>query len=227
MYRAEYIDFAYLNGDAAIDGLRKALAIVREHSPRGFCVNPSVLDLLYRFEDLQDVFFFELKNLGILRQFTIDFPLGQGGLAAKRDVAERLLKPVELADEFDVVANIGAILADDFLGFKKELRPLIALGKPVKIIVETGYYPDDNAALERALDWCVRLGAFAIKTSTGFLQNIDNTAKCRHVAFWRRLITERGYTIKIKDAGGKRTREDIDASLEAGADIIGISALIE
>ena len=103
---------------------------------------------------------------------------------------------------------------------------MIALGRPVKVIVETGYYAGDDAVLVRAVDWCAEIGAFAIKTSTGFLQNLDNAEKRRHVRLWSARIAEHAYPLEIKDAGGKRTREDVDAALAAGADIIGASTVI-
>lgn len=224
MYKAEYTDFAYLKGDGNLDGLRRAIAIAKRHKPRGLCVNPVVAEYARRFDDISSAL---LADHGFLRQFVIDFPLGQGGVMTKYKQASGLLQPFLLADEFDVVANVGALLSDDFQTFSDEILAVIGLGKPVKVIVETGYYPDDDGVLERALEWCHRVGTFAIKTSTGFLQGIDNETKRRHVSFWRKLIDERGYKIQIKDAGGKKTREDIDASLEAGADILGIGSLIE
>ncbi|MDP3962990.1 MAG: hypothetical protein Q8Q39_00660 [bacterium] len=230
MYKAEYIDYAYLVGEGTPEGFEKAVGDALAHKPRGLCVNPIVQDWLASRPQLRKVFFDDLPDAGVLRQFVIDFPLGQGGFERKHESAKRLAD-AGLTDEFDIVANVGAILSGDYPQFAKEIAPVIELGKPVKVIVETGYYvkdgKDDETMLERTLEWCVQLGVFAIKTSTGFLKNIDNETKRRHVAFWRSFISERGYRIKIKDSGSKRSRDDIDRSLAAGADIVGCSVVIE
>ncbi len=224
MYQPERIDFACLRGDIRPDELATAVAAALAHRPRGICLNPAAgLDAHPALaRSLRE----DLPGAGVLRQFVIDFPLGQGGARTKVAQAEALFA-AGVADELDVVGNVGALLAGDAERFKAELRPVIDLGLPVKVIVETGYYPDDDQVLRRAVDWCASLGAFAIKTSTGFLVNVDNVVKQRHVRLWRAYSEARGYTLAIKDAGGKRSRVDIDAALEAGATIVGASAIIE
>lgn len=225
MYKSQYIDFAHLKGGGRIDELRDALEQVILHKPRGVCLNPVVSDVVLYDDDDTAYLFEQLSDLAVLREFVIDFPLGQGGSRGKLLVAERLLSE-ELADEFDVVANVGAILDGNHRQFSDELDRLVELGKPVKVIVETGYYPTDYNILERVVHWCAEVGAYAIKTSTGFIINIDNSLKLRQVSFWKDIIDREHYGLKIKDSGGKRTREDIDNSLTAGADIIGVSSLI-
>lgn len=224
VYKREYIDFTYVLGNASRQEIALKLQTALVSKPRGVCLSPVIADYLLEDEHLADLFG-SIKSEGILRQFVIDFPLGQGGELAKSFVATMLLKE-NCADELDVVANVGALVSNDFTSFSKELKPVVGLGVPVKVIVETGYYKDDNEMLGRALLWCVKIGAFAIKTSTTCVANIDNETKRRHVAFWRGLIEKEGYPIKIKASGGQRTREDIDALLAVGADIIGTSSVI-
>jgi len=224
MYKREHIDFTYVAGDATAETLAQKLEIVLAEKPRGICLSPVVADYVLQDEYLDDLFL-KVQEENILRQFVLDFPLGQGGEYAKSTIAQLLCKE-GVVDEFDVVANIGSILSNDFAAFSRELKPVIGLGLPVKVIVETGYYSNDSEIIERVLDWCVRVGAFAIKTSTTVVASIDSEMKRHHVAFWRFLIDSRGYPIKIKASGGQRTREDIDAMLAAGADIIGTSSVI-
>lgn len=221
MYRAKSIDLALLEGDAGEQALLAAVESALAHRPRALCLNPAATDLpgvCVRLAGLGDA--------GVLRAFVVDFPLGQGGRAGKIAAAESLARR-GVVDEFDVVANVAAILRDDYDVFEAEIVPVVAVGLPVKVIVETGYYATDGATLLRALDWCARAGAAAIKTSTGVLKNIDNAAKREHVALWSARIRERGYALGIKDSGGKRSREDIDLALEAGATIIGSSRVID
>ncbi|MDP1689217.1 MAG: hypothetical protein Q8L47_03770 [bacterium] len=224
MYKAERTDFAYLVGYGNRSGLKQAIKFALQYRPRGLCINPVVYDYIIQNDEIFRLYE-QLGLMRILRQYVIDFPLGQGGYAGKILLAEDLIEN-DLVDEFDVVANIGAIINNDYEKFSSELHDLIALNKPVKVIVETGYYAHDDGPLERAVYWCANLGVYAIKTSTGIIEKIDNETKRKHVALWRNIINRNGYDLKIKDSGGKTTREDIDKSLAAGADIVGISSVI-
>lgn len=224
MYKREHIDLAYLAGDGNREGLHKTIGQALAYKPRGLCLNPIASD--YRLYD-GDIYetYEQLPVIGVLREFVIDFPLGQGGSNGKFAIAEHLVNE-GIVDEFDVVANIGAIMENNFKQFSDEIRRIIRLHKPVKVIVETGYYAHDQKMLERVVHWCAEVNAFAVKTSTGFQENIDNDLKLVHVAMWKNLILRNGYNLKIKDSGGKKTREDINNSLMVGADIIGASSII-
>lgn len=221
MYCAKSIDLAVLGGNAGQEEILGGIGAAAVHLPRAVCLNPAAADIPAVRARLDD-----LRSAGVLRAFVIDFPLGQGGRIGKLASAESLLR-LGAVDEFDVVANIAAILRDDFGVFEAEVAPIVALGLPVKVIVETGYYPNDDGVLIRAADWCAAIGAYAIKTSTGVLENIDNETKRRHVALWASHIRDRGYQLAIKDSGGKKTRGDIELSLASGATIIGSSRVIE
>lgn len=224
MYKAEHTDFAYLVGYGNRSGLKQAIKFAIQYRPRGLCINPVVCDYVIQNDEIFGLYE-QLRAMKILRQYVIDFPLGQGGCAGKILLAEDLAEN-DLVDEFDVVANIGAIINNDYEKFSSELHDLIALNKPVKVIVETGYYAHDTGPLERAVHWCAKLGVYAIKTSTGIVQKIDNEIKRKHVALWRNIINRNGYNLKIKDSGGKATREDIDLSLLSGSSIVGVSKVI-
>lgn len=218
---AHVIDYALLKPGGTLDEFYAALDVALKQTPRGFCVNPDVLDLVVKNRDTERAFS-DLRRKGVLRQFVVDFPHGRGGVSAKITVPRRLF---EYADEFDVVANVGALLDDDKARFVREIKPLVDLGKPVKVIVETGHYPDDVEVLERAVHWCAEVGAFAIKTSTGFEPKVENEKKRQHVRLWKRLIGDSGYNLKIKLSGGQKTADDVDKALGAGADIIGASTV--
>lgn len=226
MYKREHIDLAYLAGDGRRDGLKSAIEQALTYKPRGLCLNPVVSDYLLYDGDIYEAYE-QLSSAGVLREFVIDFPLGQGGTNGKFLAAEHLIYTSEgIVDEFDVVANISAIMENNSKQFADEIKRVMYLHKPVKVIVETGYYARDEETLKRVVHWCAEVGAFAIKTSTGFIKNIDNALKLVHVAIWKDIILRNGYNLKIKDSGGKKTREDIDDSLMMGADIIGASSVI-
>lgn len=224
MYKREHIDLTYVAGKASREGLKKIIEQALVYKPRGLCLSPVVSDYLLYDGDIYELFE-QLPGAGVLRQFVIDFPLGQGGVNGKFAIAEYLVSE-GIVDEFGVVANIGAIIEDNFKQFSDEIRRVMHLYKPVKVIVETGYYAHDEETLRRVVHWCAEVGAFAIKTSTGDREKIDNNLKLVHVAIWKSIILREGYNLKIEDSGGKKTREDIDNSLLFGADIIGTSSVI-
>lgn len=161
----------------------------------------------------------------------IDFP--DGAL----DTASRVLlvKHAEMLgfDEADVVMPVGLFLSHNY-GFKqevaegsygdvglvdKDLRAIVnaCTRMKVKVIVETGYL-----SLRQIFDSAkvvVASGAYCWKTSTGREPTVTIDEKVKQVAYMRRSFPN----LKIKAAGGIRTREDAERLHEAGADIFGIS----
>ena len=99
-----------------------------------------------------------------------------------------------------------------------EVDMVVNLGV-VKVIIETCYLTEDE---KRELCKCVTDGgADYIKTSTGF-----GTAGARieDVRLFKRYI---GEGVKIKAAGGVKTREDLEQFLEEGCERIGTSSALK
>ena len=92
-------------------------------------------------------------------------------------------------------------------------------GKLLKVIIETCYLTDDEKI---SLCGCVtRAGADYIKTSTGFG---TAGAKIEDIRLFAEHI---GKEVKMKAAGGVKTREELEMFLNAGCERIGTSSAVK
>jgi len=124
-------------------------------------------------------------------------------------------------DEVDMVINITDAKNGDFTAIENEIRLLKqTLGdKVLKVIIETCYLTEDEKiAICKAV---TDAGADYIKTSTGFG---TAGATLADVELFKKHI---GLNVKIKAAGGIRSREDMVAFLKAGCDRLGTSSAIK
>lgn len=149
----------------------------------------------------------------------IGFPLGYNTTAVKcfetRDAAENG------ASEIDMVINLGMVKNGDFAGVEAEIKAVREAcgGKLLKVIIETCYLTDDEKI---SLCGCVtRAGADYIKTSTGFG---TAGAKIEDIRLFAEHI---GKEVKMKAAGGVKTREDLEMFLNAGCERIGTSSAVK
>jgi deoxyribose-phosphate aldolase len=148
----------------------------------------------------------------------IGFPLGYSVTAAKVVEAKEAIK--DGASEVDMVININDAKNGDFDKIEEEIRTIKAAcgDKILKVIIETCYLTDEEKV---KLCGCVtRAKADYIKTSTGFG---TNGATYEDVALFAKNV---GKDVKIKAAGGIRTREDMEEFLRLGADRLGTSSAI-
>lgn len=148
----------------------------------------------------------------------IGFPLGYSVTAAK--VAEAKQAVSDGANEVDMVINISDLKNGDYDKVEAEIREIKAAcgEKILKVIVETCYLTDEEKKL---VCGCVtRAGADYIKTSTGFG---TQGATFDDIKIFAANI---GPDVKMKAAGGIRTREDMETFLELGADRLGTSSAI-
>ena len=125
----------------------------------------------------------------------IGFPLGYESTPAKICETE-----TALADGADEIAALKKVCGDKIL----------------KVIVETCYLTE-----EEKIEMCkavTEAGADYIKTSTGFG---TAGATVEDVKLFKQYI---GPNVKIKAAGGIRTKEDMEAYIEAGVSRIGCSS---
>lgn len=149
----------------------------------------------------------------------IGFPLGYHTTEVK--VLEVQAAVADGASEVDMVINIGDVKNGDFDKVTKEIEALkkAAGSNILKVIVETCYLTEEEKI---ALCSCVTQGgADYIKTSTGFG---TAGATMEDILLFKKHI---GSEIKIKAAGGIRTREDMVDFLEAGCDRLGTSSAIQ
>ncbi|MCL2880300.1 MAG: deoxyribose-phosphate aldolase [Treponema sp.] len=149
----------------------------------------------------------------------IGFPLGYSSPGAKMLETEQALKDGAL--EIDAVINIGDVKNSDYDRVLKEIRMIkgICGTNILKVIVETCYLSQEEKI--RLCGLVNEAGADYIKTSTGFG---PSGATVADVLLFKNHI---GAGVKIKAAGGIKTREDMEALLNAGADRLGSSSAVK
>jgi deoxyribose-phosphate aldolase len=148
----------------------------------------------------------------------IGFPLGYNVASVKEKETETAL--AHGAREIDMVINIGTVKNNDFTAVEREITALkrICRAKILKVIVETCYLTQEEK--EQLCAVVTNSGADYIKTSTGFG---SSGATLEDIALFKKHI---GQGVKIKAAGGIRTRESFIAFLSAGCSRIGSSSAV-
>lgn len=149
----------------------------------------------------------------------IGFPLGYNTTATKVYEVQQAL--ADGADELDMVVNLGDVKNGRFEAITDEIAALkkAAGNHLLKVIIETCYLTEEEKI---ALCGCVtKGGADYIKTSTGF-----GTAGAT-LEDVRLFKTHIGPNVKIKAAGGVKTREDLEAFLAEGCSRIGTSSAVK
>jgi deoxyribose-phosphate aldolase len=148
----------------------------------------------------------------------VGFPLGYSVAEAKAAEARQALS--EGASEIDMVVNLGDVKNENFSAVSAEIARIkdVCGGHVLKVIVETCYLTEEEKI---ALCHCVTEGgADYIKTSTGFG---SAGAALDDVRLFQKHL---GSGLKIKAAGGIRTKEDLVAFIEAGCSRVGASSAV-
>lgn len=149
----------------------------------------------------------------------IGFPLGYNTTETKVYETQRAI--ADGAGEVDMVVNLGDVKNGEFDKVTREIEALkkVAGDHVLKVIIETCYLTEEEKI---QLCKCVTDGgADYIKTSTGFG---TAGAKIEDVRLFKQYI---GEEVKIKAAGGVKTREDLELFLEEGCDRIGTSSALK
>jgi len=146
----------------------------------------------------------------------VGFPLGYSVTAAKAAEIEQAL--ADGCGEIDMVVNISDVKNGDYGKAEEEIRTLKKAcgGHILKVIIETCFLSEEEKiAMCHAV---TNAGADYIKTSTGFG---TGGAEIEDIRLFKAHI---GAGVKIKAAGGIRTKEDMLMFLEEGCDRIGTSS---
>lgn len=149
----------------------------------------------------------------------VGFPLGYSTTAAKCAEAEDTIR--NGANEIDMVINLTDVKNGNFEAVTREIKSLkFTCGKKIlKVIIETCYLTEDEKI---KLCKCVTEGgADYIKTSTGFG---TAGADIEDIRLFKKYI---GKDVKIKAAGGIRTKEQLELFLQEGCDRIGTSSAVK
>ncbi|MCL2094367.1 MAG: deoxyribose-phosphate aldolase [Treponema sp.] len=202
------IDHTLLRADATWEEIEKLAEEGRHYKCAAICIPPSYVERAHiRFGDRPVI------------ASVAGFPLGYDSAAAKMLEAETALH--NGASEIDMVINLGHLKNGDHGEVEKEIRGIkkICGERILKVIIETCYLTEAEKILLCKI--VSDSGADYIKTSTGFG---SAGATLADIELFKKHI---GKNVKIKAAGGVKTREDLVAFIEAGSDRIGTSSAVK
>jgi len=201
-----HVDHTLLKATASWNEIQMLCEDALKYKTASVCIPPSYVDVVSR------------TYKGITICTVIGFPLGYSVSAAKANEAERAL--LSGATELDMVINIGEVKNGSFDKVQEEISLLkrTAGDKILKVIVETCYLGKDDKI--RLCEIVSKAGADYIKTSTGFG---SAGATIDDILLFKEHIDP---GVKIKAAGGIKTREDLVAFISAGCARIGTSSAL-
>ncbi len=202
------VDHTLLKADATKKDIEEICKEALENKTASICINPSFIE------------FAKEKLEGKVAVCTvIGFPLG--AMTTKSKVFEAKDAIEKGASEVDMVINISKAKDGDFIYIENEIREIKkAVGDNIlKVIIEACLLTnDEKIALCKAV---TNAGADYIKTSTGFS---TGGATFSDVELFSKHI---GENVKIKAAGGIRSKEDMEKFISLGADRLGTSSAIK
>lgn len=201
-----HIDHTQLKAFATWEDIVKLCEEAVEYGTASVCIPPAYIGRVHE----------RFPRLNICT--VVGFPLGYSVTAAKVVEVEEALK--DGANEIDMVVNISDVKNHLFDKVEEEIRTLKKAcgGHILKVIIETCYLTEEEKiAMCEAV---TAAGADFIKTSTGFG---TGGATMEDVLLFKEHI---GEGVKIKAAGGVKTREDLENFLKAGCERIGTSSAV-
>lgn len=158
-----------------------------------------------------------LKSSPVRIATVINFPAGGSNCSLiASDITEAL---DDGADEIDLVMPWRALLAGDSEPARDMLAEARAAcgAKTLKVILETGEYPDQGA-VRGASELAIAAGADFIKTSTGKTTISATPAAARTML---EAIKASGKPVGLKPSGGLRTLADARTYLELADEVMG------
>ena len=202
------IDHTLLKANAIWDEIKVLCDEALNFKTATVCIPPSYIEAVYKQYGAKPVI-----------ASVIGFPLGYSLTPAKLLETEKALQCG--AAEIDMVINIGDVKNGYFDRVFEEIALVkkACSDKILKVIIETCYLSEEEKV--RLCGIVTKAGADYIKTSTGFG---TAGATLEDIKLFRQHI---GPGVKIKAAGGIKTREDLEAFIKAGADRIGTSSAVK
>jgi deoxyribose-phosphate aldolase len=157
-----------------------------------------------------------LENTGVRVASFIDFPLGTMTTAGKAYEAERLVQ--DGVQEIDLMPNVGFLLSGMESEYCEGIRAVVKAVPdiPIKIMLELPLL--NRPQRERAVTLSVDAGVAYLKNASSGAVGV---AQPSDILFLRQLAPPH---VRIKASGGIKTAQQVQALLEAGADLVGTSA---
>ena len=198
------IDHTLLSPTATLMQIRTLCIEALDYKTASVCIPPSYVKKMHE----------EFPTLNICT--VIGFPLGYEITRAKVVEAEQAI--ADGANEIDMVVNLTAVKNHDFDCVMEEIQAVKrACGDHIlKVIVETCYLNEDEKVM--LCHSVTTAGADYIKTSTGF--GTDGATKEDIKLFSKNI----GRKVKMKAAGGIKSREDMEEFIKLGCSRLGTSS---
>ena len=203
----KHIDHTQLKAFAKWEDIEKLCDEAVEYQTASVCIPPTYIKRVH--DKYQD-------KINICT--VVGFPLGYSVTSAKVAEVEQALR--DGCNEIEMVVNISDVKNGDYDKVEEEIRTLKkACGNHIlKVIIETCYLTEgEKIAMCKAV---TNAGADYIKTSTGFG---TGGATIEDIRLFKEHI---GPNVKMKAAGGVKSKDDLIMFLEAGCDRIGTSSAV-
>lgn len=204
----QYVDHTQLKAFATWKDIQKLCEEAIQYKTASVCVPPCYIK---RIADTYG----EKINICTV----VGFPLGYSTTDTKVQEVKNAI--ADGASEIDMVVNISDVKNGDYDKVEAEIKALreVTRDKILKVIIETCYLTEtEKIAMCKAV---TNAKADYIKTSTGFG---TGGATLEDVILMKKNI---GPEVKIKAAGGIRTKEDMESFLEAGCSRLGTSSAVD
>lgn len=202
-----HIDHTQLKAFAKWEDIERLCDEAIKYHTASVCIPPSYIKRVH------DKY---AENINICT--VVGFPLGYSTTKAKVAEVEQAL--ADGCNEIDMVINIGDVKNGDFDKVEEEIKAIkkVCGNHILKVIIETCYLTElEKIAMCKIV---TNANADYIKTSTGFG---TGGATIEDIELFRKNI---GQNVKMKAAGGVKTKEDLIMFLEAGCDRIGTSSAV-
>ena len=199
------IDHTLLKQDATPEQVLSLCEEAKKYHFMSVCVNPAYVPLAAE----------ALKDSDVKVCTVVGFPLGMN--LTKTKIQETEVCIAQGATEIDMVINVGMLKAGHDEYVENEIRELKSVcGHLIlKVIIESCLLSDEE--IVRVCKLAKNAGADFVKTSTGFS---TGGATVHAVSLMRQTV---GQELGVKASGGVRTKENLEAMVEAGATRIGTS----
>lgn len=202
-----YIDHTLLRPTATMAEIDKLCQEALQYGTASVCIPPCFVGYVHS----------KYPEINICT--VIGFPLGYSTASTKCFEAEDAISSG--ANEIDMVVNICKVKNGLFVEVEHEIAMVKKCcgDKILKVIIETCYLTEDEKI---SLCGCVtRAGADFIKTSTGF--GTDG-ARIEDIRLFKENI---GENVRMKAAGGVKTKADLEMFINEGCARIGTSSAVK
>ena len=210
MLNTKLFDHTILKADATEAQVAKICDEALAHDFASVCVNQYYTKFVAE----------KLKGSDVKVCTVVGFPLGMSDTRVKAFETRAAIE--DGAQEVDMVINVGALKDGKYDFVRSDIQTLKEVcGKDIvlKVIIETCLLTDEEKV--KACELAKEAGADFVKTSTGFSTGgatFDDV---------RLFVEHVGEGVKIKAAGGIRSREDMEEFLRLGASRLGTSSAVK